>query len=395
MENLQSFADIFGIKELDQQTPDSDTAVHIATVQGMVRRVLFPSDEQTPPSVDQYDCVIIDECHRGYLLDRELSDTEMTFRSFDDYLSKYRRVVDYFDAVKIGLTATPALHTTQIFGLPIYTYTYREAVIDGYLVDHEPPIQIETKLSKEGITWKAGEQVKMYDPLSSQVVLATTPDEINLEVDSFNRRVITRAFNQAVCKVLAREIDPDDRRKTLIFCVNDDHADLVVDVLKQAFRDKYGGVQDDAVIKITGTADQPLQLIRRYKNEHYPTVAVTVDLLTTGVDVPEICNLVFLRRVNSRILYEQMLGRATRLCPELEKEHFRIFDAVRLYEAMQSVSAMKPVVADPKTSFSQLMAEMSIVTDEAGLGLLRDQFLAKFQAKKRRLAGAMPAISRP
>jgi type I restriction enzyme R subunit len=73
-------------------------------------------------------------------------------------------------------------------------------------------------------------------------------------------------------------------------------------------------VEDDAVIKITGAADKPLELIRRYKNERLPNVAVTVDLLTTGVDVPEICNLVFLRQVNSRILFDQMLGRATRLC---------------------------------------------------------------------------------
>ena len=78
-----------------------------------------------------------------------------------------------------------------------------------------------------------------------------------------------------------------------------------------------------------------MQLIRRYKNERNPNVAVTVDLLTTGVDVPEICNLVFLRRVNSRILFDQMLGRATRLCEEIGKETFRIFDAVKIYEALQ------------------------------------------------------------
>ena len=87
---------------------------------------------------------MVDECHRGYLLDRELSDAELTFRSYDEYISKYRRVLDYFDAVKIGLTATPALHTSQIFGPPIFSYSYREAVIDGYLIDHEPPIQIRT-----------------------------------------------------------------------------------------------------------------------------------------------------------------------------------------------------------------------------------------------------------
>jgi type I restriction enzyme R subunit len=141
MESLQTFADIFGIKELDEQQPDTDTAVHIATVQGMVQRVLYSGEDTTPLTVDQYDCIVVDECHRGYLLDRELSDTELSFRSYDDYISKYRRVLDYFDAVKIGLTATPALHTTQIFGAPIFTYSYREAVIDGFLVDHEPPVQ--------------------------------------------------------------------------------------------------------------------------------------------------------------------------------------------------------------------------------------------------------------
>lgn len=386
MDSIQSFADIFGIKELDETTPDGDTAVHIATVQGMVKRVLYPSENATPPTVDQYDCIVVDECHRGYLLDRELSDTEMTFRSYEDYISKYRRVIEYFDAVKVGLTATPALHTTQIFGAPIYTYTYREAVIDGFLIDHEPPIQIKTKLLEDGITWQAGEAVKVFDPRTQEVELHTLPDEVHLEVDEFNRRVITKPFNTVVCKHLAQEIDPFSKQKTLIFCVNDKHADMVVDLLKQAFQEQYGSVDDDAVVKITGTADKPLSLIRHYKNEHNPTIAVTVDLLTTGIDVPEICNLVFLRRVNSRILFEQMLGRATRPCPEVGKETFRVFDAVRLYEALENVTAMKPVVVDPNLSFSQLMAELSSVSDEQARQLLREQLLAKFQRKKRRLS---------
>ncbi|HRQ23333.1 MAG TPA: type I restriction-modification enzyme R subunit C-terminal domain-containing protein [Anaerolineales bacterium] len=201
----------------------------------------------------------------------------------------------------------------------------------------------------------------------------------------FNRRVITKPFNEVVCKYLAQEIDPFSKQKTLIFCVNDKHADMVVDLLKQAFQVHYGSVDDDAILKITGTADKPLQLIRRYKNERNPTIAVTVDLLTTGVDVPEICNIVFIRRVNSRILFEEMLGRATRPCPEVEKETVRVFDAVRLYEALEDVTAMKPVVVDTQLTFSQLMAEMTSVNDEEVRKLLREQFLAKFQRKKRRL----------
>jgi type I restriction enzyme R subunit len=221
MENLQTFADIFGIKELEEQQADSETAVHIATVQGMVQRILYPGEDEVPPPVDQYDCIIVDECHRGYLLDRELSDAELPFRGFDDYISKYRRVLDYFDAVKIGLTATPALHTTQIFGAPIFTYSYREAVIDGFLVDYEPAVQIRTDLSEGGIAWKVGEQVAVYDTRHNQIDLFTTPDEIKINVEDFNRKVITEPFNRVICQFLAKELDPDSRQKTLIFCVND------------------------------------------------------------------------------------------------------------------------------------------------------------------------------
>jgi type I restriction enzyme R subunit len=385
MESLQSFADAFGIKEIDQAKADSDTAVHIATVQGMVQRVLYPSESNPPPSVGEYDCIIVDECHRGYTLDRELSETELSFRSFDDYFSTYRRVLDYFAAVKIGLTATPALHTTEIFGPPVYAYTYREAVIDGYLVDYEPPYKIETELSREGIKWKKGEDVHAYSSTTGEVELFKAPDELKFDVEEFNRKVITEPFNQVVCDYLATEIDPASRQKTLVFCVSDIHADMVVRLLKAAFKKAYGDVDDDAVMKITGTADKPLQLIRRYKNEGLPSVAVTVDLLTTGVDVPEICNLVFLRRVNSRILFDQMLGRATRLCDEIGKETFRVFDAVRLFEALEKMTAMKPVVVNPNLSFSQLIAEVTQVGTDEARSLIRDQIISKLRRKKRHL----------
>lgn len=385
MENLQTFADIFGLKELEDNAPDSATAVQIATIQGMVQRVLFAGEDVAGPTVDQYDCIVIDECHRGYLLDRELSDTEMAFRSQEDYVSKYRRVLDYFDAVKIGLTATPALHTTQIFGAPVYQYTYREAVIDGFLIDHEPPINIKTQLSTDGIKWKKGESLSVYDGRRNQVELFTTPDEIKLDVEDFNKKVITEDFNRVVCEYLAKEIDPGLKAKTLIFCATDAHADLVVKLLKIALEDTYGSIEDDAVMKITGAAHKPLELIRRYRNESIPNIAVTVDLLTTGIDVPEIANLVFLRRVNSRILYEQMLGRATRLCDSIGKETFRIFDAVGLYDALQEMTTMQPAIIDPKTSFTQLAGELLIKDQPQLAELAREQFIAKLQRKKRSL----------
>jgi len=385
MTGLQKFADIFAIKELEEKSPDKETAVHISTIQGMVKRVLYANDESEKPKVDQYDCIVVDECHRGYLLDRMMSEMELTFRSHEDYISKYRRVIDYFDAVKIGLTATPALHTTDIFGKPVYTYSYREAVIDGYLIDHEPPYHIITALSKKGIHWKSGDKVKVFSPATGQLNLFETPDELDFEVADFNRKVLTEQFNRVVCECLADEIDPSIDEKTLIFCANDRHADLVVWLLKDAFVKKYDSVEDDAVLKITGAADQPLQLIRRFRNERLPNVAVTVDLLTTGIDVLPICNLVFIRRVNSRILYEQMLGRATRPCEEIGKTVFRIFDAVDIYENMQAYSDMKPVINNPKITFKQLEREIGTVKDEEMQKTALDQFVVKLRQKKRHL----------
>jgi len=383
MENLQAFSEVFNVKRIDEQASEEDTAVHIATIQGMVQRTLADPDDAPP--VDQYDCIIVDERHRGYLLDRDLSETELSFRGHDDYISKYRRVLDYFDAYKIGLTATPALHTTEIFGPPIFNYSYREAVIDGYLVDHEPPVEIKTELSTGGIVFTVGEEVLVWDPENRQMELFFTPDEIKLEIEEFNRKVITEAFNRVVCTYLAGELDPSSREKTLIFCATDSHADMVVDLLKQAFQEQYGQVDDDAVVKITGAADSPMKLFLRYKNERTPNVAVTVDLLTTGIDVPEICNLVFLRRVNSRILYDQMIGRATRLCPEIGKEVFRIFDAVQLYAALKDVTAMQPVVANPNLSVTQLLGELAAAVRDDVRSVIRDQLVAKLQRKKRSL----------
>ena len=92
--SARTFADIFGLKELGDVTPETATKVHICTIQGLVKRVLFADEPQDVPPVDQYDLMVVDECHRGYLLDREMSDAEMSFRSEADYISKYRRVLE-------------------------------------------------------------------------------------------------------------------------------------------------------------------------------------------------------------------------------------------------------------------------------------------------------------
>jgi type I restriction enzyme R subunit len=254
-------------------------------------------------------------------------------------------------------------------------------------IDHEPPIQIKTKLSEEGIVWKPGEALEYYNPKTGKIDLINAPDEIQVDIEQFNRRVITESFNQVVCSAIADQFDPTllEMGKMLIFCVNEDHAVLVTYLLKQALQERYPEISDDDVLKITGVSDRPLEMIRKFKNEVSPRVAVTVDLLTTGIDVPQITHLVFLRQVKSRILYEQMIGRATRLCPEIGKQVFRIIDAVGLYHAIEPFSTMKPVV-NSNISFQQLVDELGRVTEIGAIHEIVDQFLAKWHRKKQRLS---------
>lgn len=393
LEDLMPLADIYNIKGLEDKEIDRETRLQVATVQGMVKRILY-NDGDTMPAVNDYDLIIVDEAHRGYLLDREMGDTELLYRDQRDYQSKYRSVIEYFDAVKIALTATPALQTTQIFGQPVFKYTYREAVIEGYLVDHDAPHDLHTRLRDEGIHYQSGDTVTVYDPITGEITNSELlNDELDFDVEQFNRRVITRTFNETVLAEIAKNIDPEnpeEQGKTLIYAVDDQHADMIVDILKNIYA-QYG-VDNDAIMKITGSVGggnpkKVQEAIKRFKNEKYPSIAVTVDLLTTGIDVPEITNLVFLRRVKSRILFEQMLGRATRLCPKIHKTHFEIYDPVGVYESLESVNTMKPVVANPSATFGQLLEGLEAVEEDKQVEYQLDQIIAKLQRTKRKLDG--------
>lgn len=385
--DLNTFADIYEMQELKQLAPGVDTRLHFATVQSMVKRLFYQEDDL--PAVDQYDCLVIDEAHRGYLLDREMDEDELDFKDQADYVSKYRRVLDYFDAFAVALTATPALHTTQIFGRPVFVYSYREAVIDGFLIDHDPPRIIKTHLNENGIVWNRGEKPKRYDKETNSIIeLAELDDDLQFDVSGFNKDVLTEDFNRTVIKVLVQDIDPDGEEKTLIFAATDEHADLIVKILYEEYKAIGIELHHDAIKKITGKAYNPQELVTRYKNEKYPTIAVTVDLLTTGIDVPAICNIVFMRRVRSRILYEQMLGRATRRCDEIHKDVFRIFDAVGLYETLEEFTQMQPVVSNPKSTFQQLVEEIPAIPSPERIEQQINQLIAKIQRKLRRMTSS-------
>ncbi|MBC2681413.1 type I restriction-modification system endonuclease [Corynebacterium sp. 4HC-13] len=400
LEELLTLDELYSIKGLEEAGVDPETRVHVSTVQGMVKRIFYPEsakegEQATKPAVTDYDLIIVDEAHRGYLLDKEMSDDEALYRDQTDYQSAYRSVIEYFDATKIALTATPALHTTEIFGQPVFTYTYREAVMDGHLVDHDAPHRLTTKLSTEGIHFTEGDTLPIYDTSTGEITnSAELTDEVTFEVEEFNRKVITESFNRTVLEEIAHDLDPSMPEvlgKTLIYAVDDAHADMIVDLLKDIYSRQ--GVEPEAIMKITGSVaggnkKKIEEAIKRFKNERYPSIVVTVDLLTTGIDVPALTTLVFLRRVKSRILFEQMLGRATRLCPDIQKNHFEIYDPVGVYDALEKVSTMKPLAANPNTSFMDLIEGIEVAgADEDKITSAVDQVVAKLQRRRRKVTG--------
>lgn len=384
LKELLTLDKIYEIKAIDDNIINLETKVSISTVQGLLKRTILAEEPDLMPGA--FDLIIVDEAHRGYILDREMTEEEILYDNQDDYMSKYKQVIEYFDAVKVALTATPALHTTEIFGEPVYTYSYREAVIDGWLVDHDPPYLINSDFIENDAQFKKGETLAQYDPNTNELLNgAVLDDEMDFDVSEFNRKIVLPDHTRKVLEEVSTYLNPESGEKTLIFAVNDAHADRIVDTLREIY--KPYGISNDAIMKITGKTaggnkKKILQVIKQFKNNQYPNIAVTVDLLTTGIDVPAICNLVFMRKINSRILFEQMLGRATRLCPEIGKTHFNIFDAVRVYEDLDDTSNMKSV------SVSKSMAELLedlFRPGEASKQPVKDRILARLQRKSNNL----------
>jgi type I restriction enzyme R subunit len=262
-----------------------------------------------------FDVIIADECHRGYTTAE---------------LSVWRNTLDHFDAIKIGLTATPAAHTKAYFNDVVYRYEYTRAVREGYLVDYDV-VTVQSDVRMKGVFLREGENVALVDPDTGNEQLDQLEDERTFETTDVERKVTSLDSNRKILEeikqyALEHEAKTGRFPKTLIFADNDlphtSHADQLVELAVDVF-----GRGQSFVRKITGRADRPLQAIREFRNRPHPGVVVSVDLLSTGVDIPDLEYIVFLRQVKSRILFEQMLGRGTRKGEKYpDKSHFVVFD---------------------------------------------------------------------
>jgi type I restriction enzyme R subunit len=301
--------------------------------------------------IHAFDLIVADECHRGY------SAKEM---------SVWRNTLDHFDATKVGLTATPAAHTLAYFENLIYRYDYERAVREGYLVDYDV-VKIKSDVRMNGVFLGAGEQIDQVDPGSGIRQLDLLEDERAFDASQVERAITAPDSNRKIIGELkkfaeAHEAETGRFPKILIFAANDlphtSHADQLVELAREVFNRG-----ESFVGKITGRVDRPLQKIREFRNRPNPKIVVTVDLLTTGVDIPDLEFLVFLRPVKSRILFEQMLGRGTRQSPDLvpAKTHFTVFDCFdgSLLEYFRSTTGMtvEPPEGDGK-KLEQIVEEI-------------------------------------
>ena len=279
-----------------------------------------------------FDLIIIDEAHRSIF-------------------KKYRAIFEYFDAYLVGLTATPREEversTFDFFELenqnPTYNYTYEEAVKNGYLVDYYP-IENSTTFIDKGIHFDdLSEEDKKriedeYKEEGKSDFEETPPSDINKYV--FNKDTVKKVLEELMQKGIKTDAG-DKLGKTIIFAYNQAHAQFIVDMFNELFPALKAGGFCKRIICNDSKVEQTIADFS--KPEKNPIIAVSVDMLDTGVDIPEVVNLVFFKKVMSKIKFNQMIGRGTRLCPELSlcdcqnnqyegKKYFFIFDWLRNFE---------------------------------------------------------------
>ncbi|CAL9519818.1 DEAD/DEAH box helicase family protein [Streptomyces sp. enrichment culture] len=319
-----------------------------------------------PP--ESFDLIVVDECHRSIY-------------------GKWRAVLEYFDAHLVGLTATPVKQTFGFFFQNLVSeYPYEQAVADGVNVDFDV-FRIRTELGENGGTIPAETVVPVRERKTRRERYQELEEDLEWKASQLGRHVISKGQLKLVVETFRRHLftdifppvgEGDARRsrthvpKTLIFAVDDNHADEIVRTVRQVF-----GAGDDFCTKITHAAKRPAELIKAFRNSPELRVAVTVDMIATGTDIPPLECVFFLRDVKSWAYFEQMKGRGSRtvdpaefqaVTPDAEvKERFVIVDAVGVTDSPRVDARPLARVSERKIPLERLMAKT------AGLALTEDE----------------------
>jgi type I restriction enzyme R subunit len=369
----RSFTELYNVQRLGPAGLDKDASVVIATIQRvyslLTGRELSEEDEEksgfetvaSEPQrivrynqaipIESFDLIITDECHRSIY-------------------GTWRQVLEYFDAFIVGLTATPSLHTMGFFRSNLVAhYPYERSVADGVNVPFEI-FRICTDIGEHGGAIPKGYQVPVRDKRTRAERYEELDQDLAYTAQELDRSVVVpnqiRTVLEAYRGSLFTELFPGRAEvpKTLIFCKDDHHAEEVVGIVREVF-----GSGNDFAKKITYKTDgaDPEQLIRQFRTDYNPRIAVTVDMIATGTDVKPLEVLIFLRDVKSALYFEQMKGRGARtitptqlrqVTPDAEeKTRFVLVDAVGVTESLKHVS--QPLDRDRAIGFDRLIDEVA------------------------------------
>lgn len=369
----RKFTELYNVQRLSSNNIDKVSRVCITTIQRLYSMLkgqeLDPEEEEqslferpiideTPeevmynPSIpiETFDFIVVDECHRSIY-------------------TKWRPVLEYFDAFTIGLTATPSKQTFGFFNQNlVMEYAHERAVADGINVTYDP-YRIKTQITEKGSKIEAGSFVYKREKLTRKKRWEELDAEVEYESKELDRSVVSEDQIRTVIRTfkdkLFTELFPGRKEvpKTLVFAKDDSHADDIVRIIREEF-----GKGNDFCKKITyRSSEKSEDLISQMRNDYNPRIAVTVDLVSTGIDIKPLECLLFMRDVKSRVLFEQMIGRGTRTISSTKlrevtpdatfKNRFMIIDAVGVFD--HSKIDTRPLERNPSISIKALLEKMS------------------------------------
>ena len=343
---IQRMYSILKGDELDESAEETSFNEFVTADSKAPKEVVY--NEKYPPEF--FDCIIVDECHRSIY-------------------NVWNQVLEYFDSFIIGLTATPDKRTFAFFNENVVSeYPREQAIIDGVNVGEDiflietnigkntthimkQMIEVRSRLSREK-RWKQLDEDVDYTPsqLDRDIV---NPSQIRTVIRTFKENVFTSLFPRR------KEVP-----KTLIFAKTDSHADDIIQIVREEF-----GEGNEFCKKITYSAENPESVLSSFRNDYYPRIAVTVDMIATGTDIKPIECLIFMRDVRSKNYFEQMKGRGTRTLSKDDlqkvtpsatdnKDHFVIVDAVGVTKSKKSDT--RTLERKPSVSMRELMMNVAL-----------------------------------
>ena len=388
-EDNRLFTELYGVTRLSSSFIPDDSQVYISTIQRMYSILketdLDESAEEENPNetrfepkeaipvgynekvpIEFFDFIIIDECHRSIY-------------------NLWKQVLDYFDVFQVGLTATPDNRTFGYFNQNLVSdYGYEKAVIDGVLVPYNV-FTIETQITKNGNKISLGEKVDKRERLTRKKFWENLDEDIEYSGKQLDQDIVNPSTIRTIIRAVKENLPamfPDrypvgtsrdlsatsafEVPKMLIFAKTDSHAEDIIEIVREEF-----GEENKFCKKITYRSEEdPKSVLQQFRNDYYPRIAVTVDMIATGTDIRPLEVLLFMRDVKSRSYYEQMKGRGTRTCSveelrakgtptaKFSKDHFVIIDAIGVEQSQKTDS--RPLEKAPGVSLKDVLQNVAM-----------------------------------